>query len=323
MVVGMAIPPMAPGRHWSRTSRMVVPLHHQIYSSEERLFFGMDIALDVEGSLSSNPLSLGATLDRYDGSVVPSPSRKSADIRLVARHNDVYEPCDDSFALVDALLADRGHLWELQPSVCLEVGCGSGYVITSLALILGNTRKVKYIATDISEAAVKTTCATLAAHNVNADVLVADLVTGLESHIAGAVDVLVFNPPYVPTSDDEVGISGITSAWAGGDRGRAVIDRILEVVDTLLSSKGWFYLVTVTANNPGEICQIMRRKGFASRIVIQRSTEEESLHVLKFWREVSNESSESSSFGPISPSGRTPFLQRSLSQRLCRLVSFK
>ncbi|KAH7387440.1 hypothetical protein KP509_16G023200 [Ceratopteris richardii] len=190
--------------------------------------------------------------------------------------------------------------------------------------MLSDRRNIRFIATDISKSAVETTRSTLAAHNLHADVLVADLVSGIESSIAGAVDVLVFNPPYVPTADDEVGVGGIASAWAGGDRGRVVIDRMLEVVDSILSSKGWFYLVTVTANNPGEICQIMRRKGFASRIVIQRSTEEESLHVLKFWRDGTNESSDPQSNGPlVSPSGRASFLQRSLSHRLSCLVSFK
>ncbi|MCO5576873.1 hypothetical protein L7F22_030694 [Adiantum nelumboides] len=291
--------------------------------AKDTLRLGMDVALDVvESPQCSDPLSLVAPL-AYSKTVPPFQQRKSADLRLVARHPEVYEPCDDSFALVDALLADRVNLCGLQPSVCLEVGCGSGYVITSLALMLNNTRKVKFIATDISEAAVKTTLATLAAHNLNADVLVANLYSGIENQIAGVVDVLVFNPPYVPTSEEEVGIGGIVSTWAGGDRGRVVIDRMLEVVDSILSSKGWFYLVTVTANNPGEICQIMRRKGFASRIVIQRSTEEESLHVLKFWRDALNESSDTH-IGPIvSPSGRISYLQRSLSQRLSCLVSFK
>ena len=74
-------------------------------------------------------------------------------------------------------------------------------------------------------------------------------------------------------SDDkhwfQVGAAGITSTWAGGERGRVVIDRMLTKVDNLMSSKGWFYMVTLTANNPSEICQIMKKKGFASRIVIQ------------------------------------------------------
>jgi release factor glutamine methyltransferase len=239
----------------------------------------------------------------------------------VSRHPEVYEPCDDSFALVDALLADRQNLASLQPSLCLEVGCGSGYVITSLALILSShcDKKVQYLATDINERAVDTARATLQAHNVDADVVVGDLVSGFQKRqLNGNVDVLVFNPPYVPTPEDEVGADGITASWAGGHKGRVVIDQMLAIVDSLLSSKGLFYLVTVTANNPSEICQIMRKKGFASRIVIQRYTEEESLHILKFWREALDDTVDFT--GPVLTSPRSSsFLQRSLS----RLVSFK
>ncbi|KAH7284771.1 hypothetical protein KP509_34G070000 [Ceratopteris richardii] len=282
----------------------------------------MDVALDVvEGQPGSSNVRLVNAEYKVNKSLLLPPERRSADIRLVARHTDVYEPCDDSYALVDALLADRANLCELHPSICLEVGCGSGYVITSLALMLSDLKDTRFIATDISKSAVETTRLTLEAHNVNADVLVADLVSGIDTHLAGAVDLLVFNPPYVPTPDDEVGIGGIASAWAGGHKGRIVIDCMLEIVDSILSPKGWFYLVTVAANCPGEICQIMRRKGFASRIAIQRSTEEESLHVLKFWRDASNEASDSSN--PVSPSGRTSFMQRSLPHHLSRLVSFK
>ncbi|CAL5392089.1 unnamed protein product [Camellia sinensis] len=101
----------------------------------------------------------------------------------------------------------------------------------------------------------------------------------------GLVDVMVVNPPYVPTPEDVVGREGIASAWAGGENGWSVIDKILPIADKLLSDRGWLYMVTLTANNPSEICLQMREKGYASRIVVQRSTEEESLHVIKFWRD--------------------------------------
>jgi hypothetical protein len=39
----------------------------------------------------------------------------TAQILLVASHPDVYEPCDDSFALIDALLSDKAHILTLQP----------------------------------------------------------------------------------------------------------------------------------------------------------------------------------------------------------------
>ncbi|CAM6110537.1 unnamed protein product [Calypogeia fissa] len=243
-----------------------------------------------------------------------SPRRRIATIGLTARHPDVYEPCDDSFALVDALLADKVNLVERQPNFCLEVGCGSGYVITSLALLMGSECNAHFLATDINEAAAQVTCQTLAAHGVEADVVVTNLVAGLEKRVSGAIDVLVFNPPYVPTSEDEVGMAGLISSWAGGHRGRTVIDRMLAIVDELLSSKGLFYLLTLTANNPGEICQIMQKKGFASRIIIQRSTEEESLHVLKFWREHVDD---------LPENGSPPNFQTSLSAKLSRLAFWR
>ncbi|XP_027334793.1 methyltransferase N6AMT1 [Abrus precatorius] len=221
---------------------------------------------------------------------------RTAQIRLVSSHKEVYEPCDDSFALVDALLADRNNLMEHHPSLCMEIGCGSGYVITSLALILGQEgRGINYIATDINPHAVRVTLETMEAHGVDAELIVTDIASGLEKRLAGLVDVMIVNPPYVPTPEDEVGGDGIVASWAGGENGRSVIDRILPVADHLLSEKGWLYLVTLTANNPSEICLQMRKRGYASKIVVQRSTEEESLHIIKFWRDLDSEVNEDQS----------------------------
>nr|GLL19635.1 E3 ubiquitin-protein ligase SPL2 isoform X2 [Ipomoea trifida] len=68
--------------------------------------------------------------------------------------------------------------------------------------------------------------------------------------------------------DEEVGCEGITSAWAGGENGRTVINKILLVADELLSERGWLYLLTLAANNPLEICLQMRKKGYASRVIL-------------------------------------------------------
>ena len=46
----------------------------------------------------------------------------------------------------------------------------------------------------------------------------------------GAVDLLIFNPPYVPTPDEEVGRGGIAAAWARGARGRVIIDQVMPQV---------------------------------------------------------------------------------------------
>lgn len=214
-----------------------------------------------------------------------------ADLRLVARHPEVYEPCEDSFALVDAIISDRCFLKDLNPNFCLEVGCGSGYVTASLALLFklngGETRSnsVQLFATDINPHATVVTQETLRLHGMEGDVVLTSLVEGFHSRFLNSVDVLVFNPPYVPTPPEEVGVKGIVASWAGGERGREVVDKFLPQAVKLLSNRGAFYLVTLSENDPEEICSIMEKKGFKSVFLLKRLTEEETLYVLKFWRE--------------------------------------
>ncbi|KAJ3673813.1 hypothetical protein LUZ60_005805 [Juncus effusus] len=211
---------------------------------------------------------------------------KTAQIRLVSSHPEVYAPCDDSFLLVDSLLADRQTLIHQNPNFCLEIGCGSGYVITSLALILSPfCPSAQFFATDINPNATQTTFQTLKNHDVNCEVLATDLASCLKKRLYKTIDLLVINPPYVPTPDSEVGIEGIVSSWAGGINGRKVINRILNEIDDLLSCNGSVYMVVLSENDPFEISRVMRERGFESRIVLQRSTEEERLCVIKFWRE--------------------------------------
>lgn len=57
----------------------------------------------------------------------------------------------------------------------------------------------------------------------------------------------------------QVGSHGIEASWAGGKRGREVMDRFFPMVPQLLSEQGLFYLVTVSDNNPGRrICEKVR-----------------------------------------------------------------
>lgn len=65
--------------------------------------------------------------------------------------------------------------------------------------------------------------------------LVTSLYGGLERRIEHQVDLLVFNPPYVPTLEDEATVAqdgrDIAGAWAGGTDGMAITDQLLKNVD--------------------------------------------------------------------------------------------
>ena len=65
--------------------------------------------------------------------------------------------------------------------------------------------------------------------------VVASLARPLTNRLEHAVDILVFNPPYVPTYDEEMHAAqhdtGISGSWAGGADGMQVTDALLRQVD--------------------------------------------------------------------------------------------
>jgi release factor glutamine methyltransferase len=175
---------------------------------------------------------------------------------------------------------DLTYIEALEPLVCVEVGSGSGCVINFLASLLG--RKCAYFATDVNAAAARATRQT-ARHNGHAvEVVRTDLVAGLLERLAGKVDVLLFNPPYVVTPPEEVGSTGIAAAWAGGARGRMVTDRLLGHVGRLLSAKGALYMVAIAENDPADMARILARDGLKWTTVLERRAGRERLAIHRF-----------------------------------------
>ncbi|KAM6140129.1 methyltransferase N6AMT1 [Pterocles gutturalis] len=196
---------------------------------------------------------------------------------------DVYEPAEDTFLLLDALEQDAARLREARVEICLEIGSGSGVVSTFLASsIIGSS--ALYICTDINPMAAYCTLETALLNNVHLQPVITDLVKGLSPRLNGKVDLLLFNPPYVVTPSEEVESHGIEASWAGGKKGREVMDRVFPLVPDLLSSGGLFYLVTIKENNPDEILETMKKCGLEGTRLLSRQAGQEMLTVLRFWK---------------------------------------
>ncbi len=77
----------------------------------------------------------------------------------------------------------------------------------------------------------------------------------------------------------------IEATWAGGVNGRHWIDRVVPMVDSLLSENGVMYMVVIDANKPEEIIKWLDEGwGICAEMVARRRFGVESLGVLKFWR---------------------------------------
>ena len=212
----------------------------------------------------------------HDGHI-PSPDYSHLDSTDFER---VYEPSEDTFILLDALQSERHHLATQRPLICVEIGSGSGLVLAFLARLLSKQEQLVCIATDINECAAQATRKTLERNRVVGDVIVTDLLTSLSTRLSALVDILLFNPPYVVT-ECVPGSRGLESAWAGGERGRHVMDRVLPEVDRLLSPGGVFYLVVIEENDPDEISSLLETRGLTVKRILSRRAGRERLVVLK------------------------------------------
>jgi release factor glutamine methyltransferase len=104
------------------------------------------------------------------------------------------------------------------------------------------------------------------------------------------MDVIIFNPPYVPTPDEEVSGNDIEASWAGGVNGRRVIDRALPQIAQLLSRpRGVCYMITVDDNKPEELASILKSKyGLTMTPLVRRRACNEFLTVQKITTTASN-----------------------------------
>lgn len=193
----------------------------------------------------------------------------------------VYEPSEDSFLFLDALESDLKVLRALNPCVCLEVGSGSGVIITALACSLQTA--TRYLAIDINPTACEITKRTSIHNSADVEAINMDLVSCLRDK---SIDLLVFNPPYVPTESKEVNEPGIARSWAGGLDGREVVDRLFADIPRILTDKGLFYLVVLAENKPDEIEMRMEELGYKMARVKERKIRGEHLLIMRFQKVV-------------------------------------
>lgn len=207
---------------------------------------------------------------------------------------NVYEPAEDTFLLLDALENDL-ELLKKNAEVCLECGSGSGTIITALSIALKQgqeqeaSRTRLMLATDINPEACRTTRKCANHHNQlhNIEIIRTHLAESLVDRLEHSVDVLLFNPPYVPTDMDETieGAEKLQHSWAGGKKGRELIDIFLDQYVPRLLSKphGVAYMIALAENNIQELCDVLLVKHhIAGNVALKRRAGPELLHVIKY-----------------------------------------
>jgi release factor glutamine methyltransferase len=183
--------------------------------------------------------------------------------------DQVYVPEADTYLLLEAARAEVK-----AGDRVLEIGTGSGMIAAELVRI------ANVVATDINPHAV------FCARNKGVDVVQSDLFSG----IRGMFDLVIFNPPYLPTQPEERIDDWLEYALDGGVSGRVVIEKFVAEVGTVLSPGGRVLLLISSLTGLPEVRDLFSRQGFTTDIVLKKKVEDETLYVLKITRIAEKES---------------------------------
>ena len=188
---------------------------------------------------------------------------------LIETDENVYEPSDDTYLLLDSLEKVDFRAG----SRVLEVGCGTGIVSIAVSGLVASV-----VACDINPHAVDV-CKRNAARNKvkNIEVVGSDLFSG----VSGRFDLIVFNTPYLPQSLDETVSGEINHAWDGGVDGRKVIERFLAEVSSYLSEGGRIVFLESSLSDYEKSLSYLESAGFEVKIINRLKLNFEELVVIE------------------------------------------
>jgi len=182
---------------------------------------------------------------------------------------EVYSPSEDSWLLQECISKTN-----LRGLKCLDLGTGSG--IIGVEMLSRGAKEVVFV--DINSKALsvaKKKVKEYKTHNVGHTFVSRFVKSDLFSNLKEKFDFIAFNPPYVPS--DEI-------KWVdldGGENGRVVIDKFIEGVKKHLKRKGVLFLLVSSLNKPAELKSLLKKQGFAVKIIGRKKLFFEELLVLK------------------------------------------
>ena len=208
---------------------------------------------------------------------------------------NVYEPAEDTFLLIDSITNDLINEKEknkfLNPIKSIEIGCGNGLVSCCYLDILKqeNFQLEKHFCIDINKDALNLTEKLIKNYNLNDKVyfIESDLFSNFKNN--EKFDIIIFNPPYVTTDDDEykraLEKKDIYASWAGGKKGSETIFKFISQLKDFIKDDSIIYLLLSKENEFFKIIDdINNCINFQFEILMKIKATNEKLAVFKFFK---------------------------------------
>ncbi len=192
----------------------------------------------------------------------------------------VYPVSEDTLLLVEGL---RELLDDSQGSI-LDMGCGTGLMTLVSARLGWDTYSA-----DRDPRCLMLTRENLKRNGLSSILYLSDLFCGIPHRLRESLDIVLFNPPYLP-SDSLLGSDPLEFSIAGGSKGGELSIRFIEEAGFFISDFGAVYLVALEdwVDDFREKASVFYRE---IEVVKRRAVEGERLLLLRLARGIQNENS--------------------------------
>jgi release factor glutamine methyltransferase len=188
---------------------------------------------------------------------------------VIESHPEVYNPAEDSFLLLETLHIDSN-------DTVLELGTGCGLIALDCA-----RKGAHIVCTDINPFAVQLTRRNIERNRHllkgTIDIRQGNLFSAL--HQKELFDVIIFNPPYLPTKKQEKVGGWFDVATDGGLDGLSVTKRFIHGLKKHLVKNGSAYFIFSSLSEQPKLESYLKYEGFSSEIVARHRFEDEDLFV--------------------------------------------
>jgi release factor glutamine methyltransferase len=190
---------------------------------------------------------------------------------VIETHLEVYDPAEDSFLLLETLHIDSD-------DTVLELGTGCGLIALDCARKGAST-----VCTDINPFAVQLTRRNIERNRHlligTIDIRQGNLFSVL--HKKELFDVIIFNPPYLPTKKQEKVGEWFDIATDGGRDGLRVTKRFINGLKKHLVKNGSAYFIFSSLSERPKLESYLTYEGFSSEIRARHRFEGEELLVYR------------------------------------------